>query len=201
MLQRDRPSEPRGRARRLRLRVGILPLGRPGRRQTSRGATSRTTSSAWIGWSGLRVGRLRAQHLLPQHRQRARLRRDPRPPAGWSPPRAPDRTPPDGQALPQRDRHSRCRTRRGGGGRRFRLGVNTYVGMKTPPGIRAPVLPGRGTGGLSGPVIKTLALAAVPRCAGGAHPGGRVGGIMMPATPWNSSSPVRMRSRWAPRPS
>jgi dihydroorotate dehydrogenase (NAD+) catalytic subunit len=39
--------------------------------------------------------------------------------------------------------------------------VNTYVGMKIHRGIRAPVLPGRGTGGLSGPVIKALALAAV----------------------------------------
>src|ERR1019366_4073419 len=39
--------------------------------------------------------------------------------------------------------------------------VNTYVGMKIHRGIRAPVLPGRGTGGLSGPVIKPLALAAV----------------------------------------
>ena len=39
--------------------------------------------------------------------------------------------------------------------------VNTFVGMKVHRGIRAPVLPGRGTGGLSGPVIKPLALAAV----------------------------------------
>jgi len=39
--------------------------------------------------------------------------------------------------------------------------VNTFVGMKVHRGIRAPVLPGRGTGGLSGPVIKSLALAAV----------------------------------------
>ncbi len=39
--------------------------------------------------------------------------------------------------------------------------VNTYVGMKIHRAIRAPVLPGRGTGGLSGPVIKPLALAAV----------------------------------------
>lgn len=38
--------------------------------------------------------------------------------------------------------------------------VNTYVGMKIHLGIRAPVLP-RGTGGLSGPAIKPLALAAV----------------------------------------
>ncbi|HEY6379067.1 MAG TPA: dihydroorotate dehydrogenase [Candidatus Dormibacteraeota bacterium] len=38
--------------------------------------------------------------------------------------------------------------------------VNTYVGMKVHLGIRGPVLP-RGTGGLSGPAIKPLALAAV----------------------------------------
>ena len=41
--------------------------------------------------------------------------------------------------------------------------VNTYVGMKIHLGIRAPVLPGGGTGGLSGPAIKPLALAAVAR--------------------------------------
>jgi dihydroorotate dehydrogenase (NAD+) catalytic subunit len=39
--------------------------------------------------------------------------------------------------------------------------VNTYIGMKIHRGIRSPVLPGRGIGGLSGPVIKSLALAAV----------------------------------------
>jgi len=39
--------------------------------------------------------------------------------------------------------------------------VNTYVGMKVHLGIRSPVLPGPGTGGLSGPAIKPLALAAV----------------------------------------
>ncbi len=39
--------------------------------------------------------------------------------------------------------------------------VNTFVGMKIHRGISRPVLPGRGTGGLSGPVIKPLALAAV----------------------------------------
>jgi dihydroorotate dehydrogenase (NAD+) catalytic subunit len=39
--------------------------------------------------------------------------------------------------------------------------VNTFVGMKVHRGTRAPVLPGLGTGGLSGPVIKPLALAAV----------------------------------------
>lgn len=38
--------------------------------------------------------------------------------------------------------------------------VNTYVGMKVHLGIRRPVLP-LGTGGLSGPAIKPLALAAV----------------------------------------
>ena len=38
--------------------------------------------------------------------------------------------------------------------------VNTYVGMKIHPGLRRPVLP-LGTGGLSGPAIKPLALAAV----------------------------------------
>jgi dihydroorotate dehydrogenase (NAD+) catalytic subunit len=41
--------------------------------------------------------------------------------------------------------------------------VNTYIGMKVHLGIRRPVLPGRGTGGLSGPAIKPLALAAVAR--------------------------------------
>lgn len=41
--------------------------------------------------------------------------------------------------------------------------VNTFVGMKVHLGIRRPVLPGRGTGGLSGPAIKPLALAAVAR--------------------------------------
>jgi dihydroorotate dehydrogenase (NAD+) catalytic subunit len=38
--------------------------------------------------------------------------------------------------------------------------VNTYIGMKVHLGERRPVLP-RGTGGLSGPAIKPLALAAV----------------------------------------
>lgn len=38
--------------------------------------------------------------------------------------------------------------------------VNTYIGMKVHLGVRRPVLP-RGTGGLSGPAIKPLALAAV----------------------------------------
>lgn len=39
--------------------------------------------------------------------------------------------------------------------------VNTFVGMKIHRHTRRPVLPGAGTGGLSGPVIKPLALAAV----------------------------------------
>jgi dihydroorotate dehydrogenase (NAD+) catalytic subunit len=39
--------------------------------------------------------------------------------------------------------------------------VNTYVGMKIHRHERRPVLPGNGTGGLSGPAIKPLALAAV----------------------------------------
>jgi dihydroorotate dehydrogenase (NAD+) catalytic subunit len=39
--------------------------------------------------------------------------------------------------------------------------VNTYVGMKIHRHLRAPVLPRAGTGGLSGPAIKPLALAAV----------------------------------------
>ncbi|HBV94930.1 MAG TPA: dihydroorotate dehydrogenase [Chloroflexi bacterium] len=57
--------------------------------------------------------------------------------------------------------------------------VNTYVGMKIHRGIRAPVLPGRGTGGLSGPVIKPLALAAVAQVrAAVSIPVVGVGGIM-----------------------
>jgi dihydroorotate dehydrogenase (NAD+) catalytic subunit len=39
--------------------------------------------------------------------------------------------------------------------------VNTYVGMKIHRRTRRPVLAGVGTGGLSGPAIKPLALAAV----------------------------------------
>jgi dihydroorotate dehydrogenase (NAD+) catalytic subunit len=39
--------------------------------------------------------------------------------------------------------------------------VNTYVGMKIHRHARRPVLPRSGTGGLSGPAIKPLALAAV----------------------------------------
>jgi len=41
--------------------------------------------------------------------------------------------------------------------------VNTYVGMKIAVPRRAPVLPGLGTAGLSGPAIKPLAMAAVAR--------------------------------------
>ncbi len=41
--------------------------------------------------------------------------------------------------------------------------VNTYIGMKIALADRAPALPGTGTGGLSGPAIKPLALAAVSR--------------------------------------
>jgi dihydroorotate dehydrogenase (NAD+) catalytic subunit len=39
--------------------------------------------------------------------------------------------------------------------------VNTYVGMKVNLPSRRPVLPGHGSGGLSGPAIKPLAIAAV----------------------------------------
>ncbi len=57
--------------------------------------------------------------------------------------------------------------------------VNTYVGMKIHRGIRAPVLGGRGTGGLSGPVIKSLALAAVAEVRAAVRiPVVGVGGIM-----------------------
>jgi dihydroorotate dehydrogenase (NAD+) catalytic subunit len=56
--------------------------------------------------------------------------------------------------------------------------VNTYVGMKVHLGIRRPVLPGRGTGGLSGPAIKPLALAAVARVRAAVHiPVVGIGGI------------------------
>ncbi|HUY57463.1 MAG TPA: dihydroorotate dehydrogenase [Candidatus Micrarchaeaceae archaeon] len=41
--------------------------------------------------------------------------------------------------------------------------VNTYVGMKVSLPSRRPVLAGHGTGGLSGPAIKPLALAAVTK--------------------------------------
>ncbi len=57
--------------------------------------------------------------------------------------------------------------------------VNTFVGMKVHRGIRAPVLPGRGTGGLSGPAIKPLGLAAVARVRAAVRiPVIGVGGIM-----------------------
>ena len=57
--------------------------------------------------------------------------------------------------------------------------VNTFVGMKVHRGTRAPVLPGRGTGGLSGPVIKALALAAVAEVRAAVNiPVIGVGGIM-----------------------
>jgi dihydroorotate dehydrogenase (NAD+) catalytic subunit len=39
--------------------------------------------------------------------------------------------------------------------------VNTFVGLKIHRHTRRPVLPHAGTGGLSGPAIKPLALAAV----------------------------------------
>ena len=41
--------------------------------------------------------------------------------------------------------------------------VNTFVGMKIHRHTQRPVLPGTGTGGLSGPAIKPLALAAVAK--------------------------------------
>jgi dihydroorotate dehydrogenase (NAD+) catalytic subunit len=44
--------------------------------------------------------------------------------------------------------------------------VNTYVGMKIHRHARRPVLPRSGTGGLSGPAIKPLALAAVAAVRG-----------------------------------
>ena len=51
--------------------------------------------------------------------------------------------------------------------------------MKVHRGIRAPVLPGRGTGGLSGPVIKPLALASVAAVRAAVRiPVLGVGGIM-----------------------
>ena len=60
--------------------------------------------------------------------------------------------------------------------------VNTYVGMKVNLGSRRPVLPGRGTGGLSGPAIKPLALAAVAAVRGAVSlPVVGVGGIAEPA--------------------
>ena len=44
--------------------------------------------------------------------------------------------------------------------------VNTFVGMKIHRHLRRPVLPRAGTGGLSGPAIKPLALAAVAAVRG-----------------------------------
>ena len=44
--------------------------------------------------------------------------------------------------------------------------VNTYLGLKWSRERRAPVLPGSGLAGLSGPAIKPLALAAVARLVG-----------------------------------
>jgi dihydroorotate dehydrogenase (NAD+) catalytic subunit len=41
--------------------------------------------------------------------------------------------------------------------------VNTYVGMKISLDRHRPVLPGAGSGGLSGPAVKPLALAAVAK--------------------------------------
>ncbi|HVC38991.1 MAG TPA: dihydroorotate dehydrogenase [Candidatus Dormibacteraeota bacterium] len=41
--------------------------------------------------------------------------------------------------------------------------VNTFLGLKVDLGSRRPVLPGHGSGGLSGPAIKPMALAAVIR--------------------------------------
>jgi dihydroorotate dehydrogenase (NAD+) catalytic subunit len=56
--------------------------------------------------------------------------------------------------------------------------VNTYVGMKIHLGIRRPVLPRTGTGGLSGPAIKPLALAAVAAVRGAVRvPVVGIGGI------------------------
>ena len=60
--------------------------------------------------------------------------------------------------------------------------VNTYIGMKVNLGSGRPVLPGRGTGGLSGPAIKPLALAAVAAVrAAVSLPVVGVGGIAEPA--------------------
>lgn len=56
--------------------------------------------------------------------------------------------------------------------------VNTFIGMKIHRHARRPVLPGAGTGGLSGPVIKPLALAAVAAVRGAVRiPVIGVGGI------------------------
>nr|MDQ2960518.1 tRNA-dihydrouridine synthase [Candidatus Dormibacteraeota bacterium] len=57
--------------------------------------------------------------------------------------------------------------------------VNTFVGMKIHRHSRRPVLPGAGTGGLSGPAIKPLALAAVAAVRAAVRiPVVGVGGIM-----------------------
>lgn len=56
--------------------------------------------------------------------------------------------------------------------------VNTFVGMKVDRHSRRPVLPRSGTGGLSGPAIKPLALAAVAAVRGAVRiPVIGVGGI------------------------
>ncbi len=56
--------------------------------------------------------------------------------------------------------------------------VNTFVGMKIHRHARRPVLPRTGLGGLSGPVIKPLALAAVAAVRGAVHiPVIGIGGI------------------------
>ena len=47
--------------------------------------------------------------------------------------------------------------------------VNTFVGMKMHRHLRRPVLPRAGTGGLSGPAIKPLALAAVAAVGAAVH--------------------------------
>jgi dihydroorotate dehydrogenase (NAD+) catalytic subunit len=57
--------------------------------------------------------------------------------------------------------------------------VNTFVGMKIHRHTRRPVLPRAGTGGLSGPAIKPLALAAVAAVRAAVRiPVVGVGGIM-----------------------
>jgi len=56
--------------------------------------------------------------------------------------------------------------------------VNTFVGMKIHRHTRRPVLPRTGTGGLSGPAMKPLALAAVAAVRAAVHiPVIGVGGI------------------------
>jgi len=59
--------------------------------------------------------------------------------------------------------------------------VNTYLGMKISLRQLSPVLPGRGTAGLSGPAIKPLALAAVARLSAALTiPVVGIGGISSP---------------------